>query len=318
MPAARGTGHRGAPNAAGFVVLPPYSSGRQTRGERGCRRPAASASSNKFRTPPTQPSVRQHQRSADEGKVDRGRQLNAAAVTEQPPQRNADEAAAPPSRNRRGAGKGAAAMFVGPGLKPPSGQRRGGAGTGCARREGAGHRGAPNAAGFVALPPDSSGRQTRGERGCRRPAASVSSKKIRTPPTQPSVRQHQRSADEGKVDRGRQLNAAAITEQPPQRNADEAAAPPSRNRRGTGKGAAAKFVRPGLTPPLGQRRGGAATGCARRRGTGRRGAPNAAGFVAPPPYSSGRQTIGGSAAAVDQRHQLRHFSFFCLIVLFCF
>ena len=76
----------------------------------------------KFRTPPTQPSVRQHQRSADEGKVDCGRQLNAAAITEQPPKRNADEAAAPPSRNRRGAGKCATARFVGPGLKPPSDQ----------------------------------------------------------------------------------------------------------------------------------------------------------------------------------------------------
>ena len=112
---------------------------------------------------------------------------------------------------------------------------------------------------------------------------SASSNKIRTPPTQPSVRQHQRSADEGRVDRGRQLNTAAITEQPPRRSTDEAAAPPSRNRLGAGKGAAAKFVRPGLKPPSAQRRGGAATGCARRRGTARRGAPNAAGFVAPPP-----------------------------------
>ena len=52
----RGNGRRGAPNTAGFVALPPYSTGRQTRGERDCRRPAASVSSKK-KSHPAHPTV---------------------------------------------------------------------------------------------------------------------------------------------------------------------------------------------------------------------------------------------------------------------
>ena len=81
-------------------IVPPTRQGGRL-GERSAavdHRPVISKKKQN-RTPPTQPSVRQHQRSADEGKVDRGQQLNATAVNEQPPKRNTDEAAAPPRRN---------------------------------------------------------------------------------------------------------------------------------------------------------------------------------------------------------------------------